>query len=471
MMQEEMKPKLWQALLMVVIPVAIILYGTVVKHIMPPVVPLIMAVVSAACIALLSGVKWQTIEDGMFMALSRSQIAVHILILVGALIGIWIHCGTISMIVYYGLKLISVEYFLVTAFIVCSIASVVTGTSFGCLGTVGVALFGIGTAFDYSPAMILGPIIGGAMLGDKMSPVSDSTNIAACNCETDIFSHIGSMMYTTLPAAIIACIIYTFMGNSIDGNVDVLSGEVGVILSTIESHCNLSWVTLIPPVVLFTLAYRKVPVIPTLALSIFAGVIVALLDGASLDALIKTATSGYVSQTGVKEVDSLLSRGGMLSVLPTLLLFIASLSYGGILEASGVFSVIIEKILRHVSTLAGLVFSTLSVSFFVLLGTGNMMLASIMTGRAFANAYKERDIHQRVLSRSCEDSATVLSILIPWSVPAFFVMGILGVSAWDYTPYCYFNILCPVFSMFYAYTGFGVWRRNGTPYRKSIKRK
>lgn len=460
------RPKLWQAILMIAVPVGIILYGTVVKQIMPPIVPLLMAVTAAALIALLSGVTWATIEKGMFSALSRSQIAVYILILVGALIGVWIHCGTIGMIVYWGLRLISAEWFLVAAFLVCTVASVVTGTSFGCLGTVGVALYGIGTALNYPPGLILGPIVGGAMLGDKMSPVSDSTNIAACNCETDLFAHIGSMMWTTLPAAVIACVIYACLGSSAGSTGEsVTEGQTGLILETLKQHCNLSPLTLLPPVTLFLLARRKVPVIPTLMLSIFAGVAVALLDGANVDALIATATRGYVSQTGVPAVDNLLSRGGMISVLPTLLLFIASLSYGGILEASGVFAVLIERILRHALTLTRLVFATLAVAFCILLGTGNMMLASIMTGRAFADAYRQRDIHPKVLSRTCEDSATVLSILVPWSVPAFFVMGVLGVSAWEYAPYCYFNLLCPVFSLFYARTGFGIWRRDGAPLR------
>lgn len=459
------KPALWQAAVMILIPVGIILYGTVVMRIMPPVVPLLLAVVAAASCALLMGVPWETLQRGMFDALTRSQIAVYILILVGALIAVWIQCGTIGMVIYWGLKLISAKWFFLAAFIVAAIASTITGTSFGCIGTVGVAFYGIGTALGYPAGMILGPIVGGAMLGDKMSPVSDSTNIAASNCETDIFEHIGSMMYTTFPAALVACICYAFMGSPLEGAGDVVDAQVRTIIQTLEQHSNLSLLTLLPPLTLFTLAWRRFPVVPTLVLSILAGVLVALLNGASVDSLIKTATSGFVSDTGVKSVDALLSRGGMLSVLPTLLLFVASLSFGGILEISGVFGTIIDVILKWATTLTRLIGSTLFVAFCILLGTGNMMLASIMTGRAFAGTYRERGIHSKVLSRTCEDSATVLSIMIPWSVPAFFVMGVLGVSAWEFIPYCYFNILCPVFALIYARTGFGIWDLEGNPLR------
>lgn len=462
------KLNLWQALTLFFVPIAIILYGIIIKHIAPPAVPLFLAVFTAALLAKLMGIPWNVLQKGMFDALSRSQIALHIIILVGAMIGIWLHCGTIGMVLYWGLKIISAEWFLVTSFISTAIAAIMTGTSFGCIGTVGVAFYGIGTALGYSDGMILGPIISGAMLGDKMSPVSDTTNIAASNCETDLFDHIGSMMYTTVPASIVACILFAVIAHPIQSGSEAFT-EVNTILATLEQHSNLSVITLLPPVVLFTLAWKRFPVIPTLVLSILAGVLVALIDGESADSLIKTATSGYVSDTGVKSVDSLLSRGGMLSVLPTLLLFIPSLSFGGILEASGVFATLISHILKWTQNLVMLIFSTLFMAFCILIGTGNMMVASIITGRAFADTYKKRNIHAKVLSRTCEDSATVLSMLIPWSVPAFFVMGVLGVSAWDYMYYSYFNIFCPIFAIINGATKFGIWDLSGKPLWKKSK--
>lgn len=459
---------LWQALLILFVPIFIILYGIIIKHILPPAVPLYLATAAAAALAYFMGVPWNTLQKGMFDALNRSQIALHILILVGAMIGIWIQCGTIGMVIYWGLKIISAKWFLITTFISTSIASIMTGTSFGCIGTVGVAFYGIGTALGYSDGVILGAIVSGAMLGDKMSPVSDTTNIAASNCETNLFDHIQSMMFTTLPAAVAACICFSLVPSPETADNTIIT-EVNNIINALEKHNNLSVLTLLPPLVLFGLAWKRFPVIPTLVLSIFAGVAVAMLDGASVDSLIATATKGYVSDTGLKSVDNLLSRGGMLSILSTILLFIPSLSFGGILEVSGVFSTIISYILKWATTLPRLIFSTLSIAFCILLGTGNMMVASIITGRAFADTYKAKNIHAKVLSRTCEDSATVLSMLIPWSVPAFFVMGVLNVSAWEYMGFAFFNIFCPVFAIINSITKFGIWDLNNNPLWKKSK--
>lgn len=463
----ERRPSTAYALATFCIPVAVILYGTVVMAIRPPVLPLIAAVGLAALMVMRTGYRWNELQQGMFEALGRVQIAVFILVLVGMLIGAWIACGTIPLIIYWGLRLIAPESFLLSSFVLCGVASIATGTSFGTMGTLGVALLGVGEALGFPAAMTVGAVVSGAYLGDKMSPASDSTNIAASVCEVDLFDHIGSMMWTTVPAALVAGVVYSVLGVlHVQGQAVPLEGIRG-ILSALEQHHSLSLVGVIPPLVMLVLAYMRLPVVPVMAACVLSAAGIALFEGHALRDVAVSMTTGFKSATGVKQLDMLLSRGGMMSVMPTVLLLSAGVAFGGVLERSRTLEVLIDAVLRGARSTVRLVGASLLACYIILLGTGSQLLAAIIPGRAFAGAFREQGIHLKVLSRTCEDGGTIGCPLVPWSVHAFYILGVLGVGALDFGPYAILNWIVPVFSMLCAATGVGVWRADGTGVRQA----
>ncbi len=462
--QDARKPSLIWALLCFLLPIAIILYGTVIIALRPPVLPLIAAVALAGAMCLVQGYKWSELQDGMFVALGRVQIAVAILVLVGMIIAAWIACGTIPLLIYWGLQLISPNYFLLSCLILCSVASVATGTSVSTMGTVGVALLGMGTAMGFPLHITAGAVISGAYFGDKMSPISDTTNIAASVCEVPLFQHIGSMMWTTVPAFIVCMVLYTILGFSHVADAAASTGNIDAILTGIKANYSLSWLGLLPPIVMIVLAFMRFPVLPVLAACLITAVALCFVEGLGLVDIGKLLTNGYVSKTGVKDVDTLLSRGGVMSVMATVLLMSSGVAFGGILEKARVFDVLIEGLLKAIKGTAGIIVSAVATGLFINLGTGSQVLAVIVPGRAFNKAFKKADIHGAVLSRACEDTGTITCPLVPWSVHAFIIMGILGVSAWDFAPYAFLNWIVPVFSVLFAFLGIGVWHRDGTPY-------
>ena len=323
------KPSLGWAILSLVLPVAMILYGTLVVGVRPPVLPLIGAVALAGLMGLKTGYRWEELQEGMFEALGRIQIAIAILALVGMIIAAWLASGTIPAIIYWGLKLIAPEHFLLSAMVLCSVASIATGTSFGTMGTIGVALLGVGQALGYPPAMTVGAIVSGAYIGDKMSPVSDSTNITASVCEVPLFDHILSMLWTTVPAFVAAGIVYTVRGFSFAQEQTASLESLNAILSGLEGHFSLDFVAFIPPILMIALAYKRFPVLPVMVACLLSAVAIAVYEGVAFNDLAKMMTSGYVSKTGIKQLDPLLSRGGLLSIMPTVLLLCSGMAFSG----------------------------------------------------------------------------------------------------------------------------------------------
>lgn len=470
MERNERKPSLIWALLSLLLPVALILYGTLVVGVRPPVLPLIGAVALAGLMGLKSGYSWEELQEGMFEALGRIQIAIAILALVGMIIAAWLASGTIPAIIYWGLKLIAPEHFLLSTMILCSVASIATGTSFGTMGTIGVALLGVGQALGYPAAMTVGAVVSGAYLGDKMSPVSDSTNITASVCEVPLFDHILSMLWTTVPAFVAAGIAYTVLGFSFAQEQTVALDSLNAILTGLEANFNLGIVAFIPPILMIVLAYKRFPVLPVMTICLLSAVFIAVFQGGvEFNKLAKMLTTGYVSQTGIKQLDPLLSRGGLMSIMPTVLLLCSGMAFGGVLERSRVLEVLIDSVLKGARSVVRLVVSTLAAAYIINLGTGSQMLAVIVPGRAFLEPFKKADISPLVLSRTCEDAGTIGCPLVPWSVHAFYIAGVLGVSAFDFAPYALLNWFVPIFSILCAVTGLGIWRLNGTPVHGSKK--
>lgn len=460
------KPSPMYALISFLLPVLIILYGTAILKV-GAILPLVVATIIACIFAMKLGYSWEEMQQGMFDSISRVLVAILILIVVGMLIGVWILCGTIPTIIYWGLKLISPATFLMTTFLLCVVASTATGTSFGTMGTVGVALTGVGQALGYPLPMVVGAIVAGAYFGDKMSPVSDSTNITASVCEVELFPHIASMMWTTIPAAIVSALIYLFLGMQ-QGAAGSTAGNIPLILKTLEGQFNLSLLTLLPPLVLMFFAYRRMPAVPLLILCVGVGIATAvILQGANVKSIAQSLMGGYVSKSGVKQIDVLLSRGGISSIMGTLVLLISGVAFGGVLEKMRTLETLIGATLRWAHNTGRLILSVIVSCYIILFGTGSQMVAVIIPGRAFAQAFKDRGIHLRVLSRTCEDGGTIGCPLIPWSVHAFYIMGVLGVSAYDYAPYALLNWIVPLFSIVYGYTGFAIWNSDGSKIRNS----
>lgn len=466
MENETRRPSLAWAVLSLVLPVALILYGTLVVGVRPPVLPLLGAVALAGLMCLKIGYKWEELQEGMFEALGRIQIAIAILALVGMIIAAWLASGTIPAIIYWGLKIIAPEHFLLSAMLLCSVASIATGTSFGTMGTIGVALLGVGQALGYPPAMTVGAIVSGAYLGDKMSPMSDSTNITASVCEVPLFSHIMSMMWTTVPAFVAAGVIYTFMGASFVQGQTASLDSLNAILTGLENNYSMGLVAFIPPVLMVVLAFRRYPVLPVMVVCLLSAMAIAVFNGVPFNGLAKMLTSGYVSQTGVKQLDILLARGGLMSIMPTVLLLCSGMAFGGVLERAKVLEVLLEAVLKGARGVVRLVVSVLAAAYLINFGTGSQMLAVIVPGRAFLPSFKKADVSPLVLSRTCEDAGTIGCPLVPWSVHAFYISGVLGVSAFDFAPYAFLNWFVPLFAVACAMTGLGIWRLDGTPVRR-----
>jgi len=456
----ERKPTLLWALLTFLLPVAVILYGTVWVGVRPPVLPLLVAVALAGIMSLRIGYTWEELQEGMLSAVGRIQLAVAILMLVGMIIAAWMASGTIPAIIYWGLKFISPEHFLVSTFFLCAVASLATGTSFGTMGTIGVALLGVGGAMSYDPAWTVGAIVSGAYFGDKMSPVSDSTNIAATVCDTPLFNHISSMLWTTVPAMVIATVGYWILGTMHDGSAATMD-NIQPILTSIEASFSLSPIAFIPPVLMIVLAYRRLPVLPVMVICVVSALAIALIEGATVAELASQLTKGYQAKTGSPELNKLLSRGGLMSIMVTILLLTSGMAFGGILEKARVLEVLLEAMLRGAKSATRLVASTIIASYIILLGTGSQILAVVVPGRAFADAYKDADLAPEVLSRTCEDAGTLGCPLVPWSVHAFYILGVLGVSAVEFMPYAFLNIVVPFISIGCAVTGFGIFNRKG----------
>lgn len=465
-MSDVRKPSLGLAIGAFLLPIGFILYGTAFFK-MPPIVPLLVASIIACLFGKYLGYTWAELQQAMFDSVARVLPAIILLIEVGMLIGVWILSGTIPMIIYWGLALISPAIFLATAFVLCVLASTMTGTSFGTMGTMGIALLGVGQALGYPLPLIVGAIVSGSYFGDKMSPVSSSTYIASSICEVELFTHISSMMWTTMPAAVLTAVIYTVMGMQYSSTV--VSSNIPLILDTLRSCFSLSLWTIVPPLLLLLLAYRRYPAIPIVMICIIAGGGVAwFLEHQSLLAITNSMVNGYTAQTGVKQLDSLLSRGGINSIASTIMLLIAAVSFGGVLEKSRILEVIVEAIVGWAHNTGRLIAAALAAGYIMLIGTGSQMVAIIIPGRAFAPVFKERKIHLRVLSRTVEDGGVIAAPLVPWSVHAFYILGILGVSAYDYAPYAIMCWLVPIFSVVFGYSGIAIWREDGSSVQNKL---
>lgn len=426
-----------------------------------PHLPLALGVMITAIVGWSLGHTWESIREGAFHVIHVSMPSVSVLIVVGMLIGVWISSGTVPLLIYYGLGMLSPSIFLVASMIICSIISVTLGTSWGTIGTVGLALMGIGAGFGVPVYFTAGAVVSGAFFGDKISPLSDTTNLAPAVTGTNVFDHIKNMMPTTIPAMLIAVVIYTIMGFVLLGNEsDVSFDRISSITTAIDQQFNLSPWLLLPALLVIVLALTKQPPIPTLFIGVLAGGVTAYFaQGVGLHDFFTYANYGYTMDTGVKQIDTLLTRGGIQSMMWTISLILIALAFGGTLERTGCLQTIIHRIMTKISTFTGLQTAAICTSMATNVVAGDPYLSIALPGRMYAPVYRGMGYSTLNLSRGCEEGGTLMSPLIPWNAGGAFVIGTLGLLAGGetinllYIPFAFACWLAPVFGILYAYTG------------------
>lgn len=410
---------------------------------------------------------WQGFLEGIFSGVNKVTIAVLILLLIGTLIGVWIQAGIIPTLIFYGIQIISPAFFLPTTFLVCLIMSIVTGTSYGTIGTVGIALLGVQRGFGLSAPITVGAILSGAFFGDKMSPLSDTTNIAAAIGEADLFKHIYSMMYTTIPAAMVTFLLFWLAGGV---SAPIEGDQLNRMLDGLNRGWNISPLHFIPLLIMLIMAAKKVPTLMLLFANVIFGMIWAVISqGASIGLTFVAATTGFKSQTGIESVDQVLSRGGMTSMQEVIILVFLAGALGGALQSTGVLEALVNGMLRHIKRTGTLIAAVLISCYVIVLLTGNQVLSLILVGQMFLPAFRKRRIDSTVLTRSLEDSGTLAAPLVPWGVAGGFCSQTLGVPTIEYLPFVWFAFTVPLFSLLWGYTGFAVWKTKNNRIDKNSK--
>lgn len=378
-----------------------------------------------------------------------------IVLSVGVLIAAWIAAGTIPTIVYSGLTIITPKYFLVTTLIVCSLTSIATGTSWGTLGTSGIALMSIGTSMGVPAGLTAGAIISGAFFGDKISPLSDSTNLSAAVCKTDVITHIKHMTLSTTPAYIICVILYTVMGfkyanNTIDYN------QINQVMEVLNANFNIGFVAVIPIIFLFILLLLQKPSIVSILASAVVGAVIAFVqEGAGIDKLLDYMLNGFSIETGLTYTDQLLNRGGIMSMAETVLLVFVVFVIAGILQKTGFLEVLLEPMLSKIGkSRTKLIGTTFVASYLANAFSSSMMFTSVFVGTIMSPLYKQFKLKPENLSRIIQDTATLGAPLIPWNSNAIFCSQTLGVSPFEFIPYCFLSWITPVVTFIYGVTGF-----------------
>jgi len=416
-------------------------------------IPLICAAAVAAAIAIIHKHPWNEIQDGMVHGITLAMGAILILMIVGTMIGTWIQGGIVPTMIYYGLETISPGIFLVATLIICSIVSIGTGSSWSTAGTVGVALIGVGKGLGIPVSMVAGAIISGAYFGDKMSPLSDTTNLAPAVAGTDVFSHIRHMVYTTTPGYIISLLLYGLIGIRFSGGT-IETQNIETICNTLKSNFFIHPILLLPPILVIVMVIKKIPPLPALlGGTVIGGLFAWLVQSRSLVDIIQAAKSGYTSTTGVMMVDELLTRGGLDYMMNTVALIMCALCFGGIMEKTGMLEVIAKALLKRVKSTGSLVATTIFSCIAMNAIASDQYMAIVIPGRMYKNAFDSRGLHPKNLSRCLEDAGTLSSPLIPWNSCGAFMGATLGVNPLVYLPFAFLNLSNPLISILYGYTG------------------
>lgn len=436
------------ALLPIILTAALLMYVLFVLK-GGPHIPLLLGCAITALIGVYRGTCWQDVQTAMIKNIAESLPVLGIFMLVGMTISSWIAAGTVPFLTAQGIALISPDWFLPATCLLCALVSVFTGTSWGTVGTIGLALMGMAEVLGISPALCAGAIVSGAWFGDKMSPLSDTTNFTAAIARVDLYAHIRNMIPSTLPAMCLAMFIYYWLGP--DTSTEALNdGALASLSASLEKQFDLAWWVLIPPGVIALTIYCRLPAIPGIFFGVVAACIVAVAgQGVSLESLVQLLMNGFKSHTGQPGLDALLSKGGLMSMMWVISLIILAMALGGALQATGSLETLLQALLKIANTRFRLVVVTLLAA----LGfnfASNAFIAYTLPGRMLLPAYQQRGLSGANLSRLLEDGATMSAPLIPWNSGGVFVAGTLGIPTLMYAPFAFANWFAPLFDLLWA---------------------
>jgi NhaC family Na+:H+ antiporter len=462
---------LWQILLVMLVLIASLMWTILVidgyVHI-----PLIITAAFGTIIAIANGFKWNYIEKGIINNIGRSMQAILILLTVGILIGTWIEGGIVPAMIYYGLMIMSPSVYLVATCLICCIVSLATGSSWTTAGTVGVALIGIGAGLGIPLGMAAGAIISGAYFGDKMSPLSDTTNLAPAMAGSSLFEHIRHMVYTTTPSLVLALILYAILGMGRGSDTASLN-QVEILMAAMQENFNISLILLLPPLFIIAMVMFRIPALPGLIIGVVLGVICAVVfQGSDAGEVITvTAYDGYVLESGNEFVDELLTRGGFQSMYYTVGLIISAMCIGGVLDATNMLRTLCEYLLKLAKCTGSLVLITVVTCIVTNATASDQYLSLILPGRMYKEAFEDRRLKNKNLSRILEDSGTLTSPLVPWNTCGTYQATTLGVATMTYFPYCFLNLLNPLISIFYGFTGITMEKMTDEEYEECMRQR
>ncbi len=429
---------------------------------------LILSAFVAGIIAKSLGYTWKEMQEAIIEKIAAAMPATLILWSVGFLIGSWMFSGTVPMIIYYGIQIVNPKFLLVTAFIITAVVSTVTGTSWGSAGTIGVALMGIAGGLGVSLPATAGAVVAGAYFGDKISPLSDTTNLAPIAAGSELYEHIKHMLWTTVPAALVSIVIYFFVGLKASGS-STTPETVQAMLAQLDSMFTWNILLIVPVLLIITGSVRKWPTIPTmLGTSLFSIILGVFVHGFTFKngftALVKgfNVTMTTFEGEAIWEVTRLINRGGVVSVTGTTVLIFCAMGFAGIVSRTGMLDVVLQKIMSKVRKTTGIILATIASCFTVAFVTGSSYLSILLPGELFKDVYVQRNLHPKNLSRTLEDSGTVLVPLVPWSAAGAYMAATLGVPTLEYLPWAIMNYMGIVFAIILAVTGMGIAKLDPT---------
>lgn len=455
-------PSKIEALIPIVVLLAIMISNYVLGWGQDPHIPVLIAVVVAMAIGKLCHYSYQEMLAGFLDAVNQSMEAIIIILCVGCLIGSFEWCGTIPSVVYYGLKLLTPEMFLPIACILCAIVGISLGSAWTVVATLGIAFMAIGETMGMNPGLVAGMILSGACCGDKFSPLSDSTNLAAGSAQTGLFDHVRAMVTTTFPSLVIAIIIYAIISITSSGNYDPqVANELS---AAIENHyAFMNPILLLPVVLIIVVAVLKIPALPSVLLISAVGCVFAMIfQGANFSDCITMLHYGYSAETGNELCDTLLNRGGMDSMLWTNNLVIIAVGFGGILQKIGAVESLLGSLIKKVKTPFQLIAVTIVTSMFCITTMCDQYLGLIIPASMYKDKFDEMGLSRNMLSRTLEDGGTLWSPLVPWSSCGAYHSRILGVSTLNYLPFCFMNIINPIYALVTAALGRNILYADGS---------
>ena len=426
---------------------------------------LILSSAFASIIAFNLGFTWLEIQKGIVKSINSSIPSILILFLVGSLAGSWLLSGIVPAFIYYGIQILNAKIFLFAACIICIVVSMATGSSWTTSATIGIALIGIGRALDISDGLVAGAILSGAYFGDKMSPLSDTTNLAPAMAGSDLISHIKYLSLTTVPSIIISLIIFIILGLNISDNIG--SNNAEIISNSILDKFYISPILFIVPLVVIILIYNKIKAVPALFVGIILGSVFALIFQSNLVLEVSNSSSNswkalfsgtMVSLYGSISIDAsnemvskLLSSSGMFGMLDTIWLVICAMIFGGVMEKAGFLKKIISIILNKIKSTGSLISSTAGTCIFFNLTASDQYISIVVPGKMYSSIYKEKGLAPENLSRTLEDSGTVTSVLVPWNTCGAYHASVLNVATLTYLPFCFFSLISPIMTILFAY--------------------